>query len=121
MRKLSEIRGEDALCVLADIIEPASEFAEDSEFVRLVRNGDKIQAVKRVLKEHKKAILTIMAILEGADPTTYSPSMIELPARLLELMNDPELVMLFPSQQTVTSSGPAMETTEEAGNGSSLS
>jgi uncharacterized membrane protein YcjF (UPF0283 family) len=113
MRKLSEIKGEDAMDVLADLIEPIAEFSTDKEFIELIRKGDKIKAVSHAIKTHKKAVLTVMAILEGVNIEEYNPSLIRLPALLLEVFNDPELVELFPSAETVTSSGSATEITEE--------
>ena len=112
MRKLSEIKGEDALDILADLLEPLSEFSQDKVFIAYIRAGKKIPAIKYALKTHKKALLTVMALLEGENPDTYSPSITRLPVMVLELLNDPELVMLFPSEQTVTSSGSATESTE---------
>lgn len=114
MRKLSEIKGEDALDVLAELIEPLAEFAQDKLFVDLVRRKEYLKACPYAIRSHKKALLRALAILEGVDPAEYNPSLIELPARLLEFFNDPELVLLFPSEQTVTSSGSASESTEEA-------
>ena len=113
MRKLSEIKGENALDILADLIEPASEFGKDEEFIRLARKGDRIGAVKQAIKGHKRAVLTIMALLEGENPETYNPPILRLPAMLLELLNDPDVVALFTSGQTQTSSTSAMESTEE--------
>jgi hypothetical protein len=112
MRKLSEIKGEDALDILADLIEPVSEFSEDQIFVGYIRSGNRVEAVKRAIKGHKKAVIRIMALLEGEDPETYAPSLLRLPAMLIETLNDPELIALFPSEQTVTASGSATENTE---------
>ena len=116
MRKLSEIKGEDAFDVLAEILEPISVIATDEEFVSLVRNHNKIGAVKVLLKNHKKEALFVMAVLDEEDPETYAPSIVRLPSMILELFNDPELLSLFRSQGTVTSSGPATESTEETAN-----
>ena len=113
MRKLSEIKGEDAMDILADLIEPLAEFTQDQTFVDMVRKGDKIKAVSHAIKAHKKAVLTVMAVLEGEDPETYAPPLLRLPVMLLELFNDPELVALFPSAGTVTSSGSATVNTGE--------
>lgn len=112
MRKLSEIKGEDALDVLADLIEPLSEFATDKQFVELIREKKKMPAVQYALKSHKKALIRALAIIEGENPEEYNPSILKLPAMLIELFNDPELIMLFPSAESVTSSGSAMESTE---------
>lgn len=115
MRKLSDIKGEDALDILADLIEPAAQFAMDDQFVKLVQGDNNLAAVKYAIKSHKKEVLAIMAILEGEDPKNYTPPLLRLPVMLLELLNDPELISLFQLQGTVTSSGPAMESTEETG------
>ena len=112
MRKLSEIKGEDALDVLSDLIDPLYEFSTDQKFLSLIRKGDYKTAIQHVIKTHKKALLTALAVIEGENPDDYDPPLIRLPAMLVELFNDPELISLFPSQQTVTSSGSAMGNTE---------
>lgn len=112
MRKLSDIKGEDALDVLAELMEPLSEFATDQEFVRLIRSRKNMPAIQHALRTHKKALIRALAIIEGANPAEYNPSILRLPAMLIELFNDPELLALFPSVETVTSSGSAMENTE---------
>lgn len=113
MRKLSEIKGEDALDILAEIVEPFGLIATDENFVAAIRFGNKLDAVKIGLKDHKKEVLKVLALLEGEDPETYAPSIVRIPALVLELLNDPDLTSLFSSQDTVTSSGSATENTEE--------
>ena len=114
MRKLSEIKGEDALDVLADVLDPIMEISADEKFVAMCRgNGKKSEIVKHLLKTHKREVLEVMAILDGEDPQTYAPPIVKLPVMLLELFNDPDLISLFQSQDTVTSSGSATENTEE--------
>lgn len=113
MRKLSEIRGEDALDILADILEPVSEIFSDPDFEKHVRAKEKRQAVAVILKNHKKAILTLLAILEGVDPDEYNPSIVELPMLILQLLNDPDLVAVFYSAGQDGSSGSATENIEE--------
>lgn len=112
MRRLSDFRGEEALDVLADLIEPASEFMTDKELVLLLRDRSTIlTGAKLILKKHPKAILRIMARLEETDPETYNPSLIALPKLVVELFNDPELIDLFTSQgqtEAQTNSGSAM-------------
>ena len=112
MRKLSEITGEDAMDVLADLIEPLSEFTADETFVSLIRRGKHIPAIQYALKTHKKALIRALAIIEGENPDEYKPSILKLPAMLLEVFNDPELIALFPSVEPVTSSGSVTEITE---------
>lgn len=96
MRKLSEIKGEEALDVLAEIIEPAAEIFTDEAVKKALTEGkNKLEAVKVVLKNHKKAVIAVMAALEGVAVEEYQPPLLALPAMLLEVLNDPDLQKLF--------------------------
>ena len=115
MKKLSEVRGEQALDVLADILEPAAEIMTDENVVKLIRSGQKLLAIKAAIKDHKKAVLKILAILDGENPDKYNPPLVTLPLKLIELLNDPDVQMVFSSQgqnQEGNASGSAMESTE---------
>lgn len=112
--RLSDIKGEKALDVLADILEPLAEIAQDKEFTSNL-GKDTGKAIKHVLKEHKKAIITMLAIINEEDVETYEPSLLTLPALLLDIFNDPEVIRLFQSQVQITestSSGLATENTK---------
>ena len=63
MLKLSEIRGEAALDVLADIMEPAVEIMTDAEVKTLFRQKKKVEAIALMIKNHKRATIAIMAAL----------------------------------------------------------
>lgn len=93
--KLSDLKGEAALDALADMIEPASEIMTDTKFVQFIREGNKLKAVQYAIKNHKKAIIAIMAASEGASPDEYEINLVSLPKKLLEVFNDPEIVDLF--------------------------
>ena len=95
--KLSELKGEKALDVLAEIIEPAVEIMQDKRVVKAAKAGKTVEIVKVACKGHKKAIIKILAVLDDADPDTYEVSVLTLPAKILELLNDPEIQMLFTS------------------------
>jgi hypothetical protein len=112
--KLSDIKGEKALDVLADLLEPAAEIMGDKEVEAAYNSGQVLKAVKVAIKNHKKAVLNVLAITEGEDPETYQPNVFSLPAKLLEILNDPEIMGLFSwqGQTEKTSSGSATENTE---------
>ena len=95
MRKLSEIKGEEALDVLAEIIEPAAQIFTDENVKEALKSGSRIKAAKIILKDHKKAILTLMAALEETPVEEYKPTLLALPALIIEILNDPELNSLF--------------------------
>lgn len=114
MRKLSEIEGDDALDILADLIDPVCEIVVDQDVVTAFTSGDRMRAIKLGLKKHKKAVTTIIALLNEKDPATYRPSLLTLPAMLMELLEDEALMGLFSSQSQTekTSFGDATENTE---------
>lgn len=115
--KLSEIKGEKALEVVADLIDPITLILADNEFIELYKsNKPKILVVKKLLKTHQKETLTILALLNDEDPETYKPSIVELPKMLLDIFNDEELKSLFTLQTQKMEgefSGSATESTEE--------
>lgn len=116
MKKLRDFKGEEALDVLADILEPSAEIMTDKEVAFLARAGNRLGAVKLAIKNHKKAVIKILAILEGEDPLTYEPLLLTIPLKLLELFNDPDVVQVFTLQGQETeqeSSGSAMANTTE--------
>lgn len=112
--KLSEIKGDRAFDALADIIEPVSTIMTDQEVLDTYRGAPKMELVKLLLKKHRKAITEIMAILDGVPVEEYEVSVVSLPVKLLEILNDPELAKVFQSpEQTKTSFGSVTGNTEE--------
>lgn len=115
--KLSDYHGEEALDLFADLIEPASEIMADKDFVSFARSGQTMKAIKTAIKNHKKALIEVLARLDGADPEDYSVNLFSLPLKALEIMNDEGIRDLFTSQgqrKTNEPSGSAMENTEGA-------
>lgn len=114
--KLSDYKGEEALDVLADLIEPASEIFSDKRVVQAFQNPkERLKAISAIIRDHKKALIAFLAALERKDPETYEVGVLTLPAKLLEILNDKELSQLFTLQgQTggAKSSGSALEKIE---------
>lgn len=96
--KLSEFENEKALDLIADIIEPISEISTDTEFVSHIRNGEKLSAVKVLLKNHKKSVLYILAILNNEEPNKYKANILTMTKSVLELLNDEDLMTVFQMQ-----------------------
>ena len=115
--RLSDIKGEQALDVLADIIEPVAKILADENLKKVKeQNVPIIKVVPYLLKNHKRSIIEILAILDGKtyDEYVQEVSIVALPTRIIELLNDPMLVEVFQSQAQTesTSFGPAMVNTE---------
>ena len=113
--KLSEYQGEAALDILADLIEPAGEIMSDKEIGEVFKKN-RFAAIGLAIKNHKKAVMQIMATMDGVPVEEYKCNVFTLPVKILELLNDSELIRLFTYQgQTgdANSSGSASENIEE--------
>ena len=96
--KLSEIKGEKALDIIADLIDPITNLVQDKKFKATVDKGNQKEVVKFILREHPKDILTVLALVNEEDPATFQPSLVQLPKMVLDLMSDPDIMSLFKSQ-----------------------
>ena len=113
--KLSEYQGEAALDLLADMIEPAGEIMSDKEIGEVLKEN-RFKAIGLAIKNHKRSVMQIMATMDGVPVEEYKCNVFTLPVKILELLNDPDIVQLFTYQgQTgdAKSSGSASENTEE--------
>lgn len=126
--KLSDIKGERTLDVIADIIDPIANIAEDEEASALFRK-EKLpkgmtkktfllqrarKAVPALLKGHKGDIIAILSAIEGTTKEEYTASLnlVKLTKDAIELISDEAFMTLFISAQSGDSSGSAQESTE---------
>lgn len=118
--KLSEIKGERALDVLADLIEPAALIMADPK-IKAYSESKKplVGLIGQLIKGHKKEVLKILAVLEGEKPEVYEQkvNVFSLPAKLLDILNDPELKNLFTLQGQTTDSESSGSATASIGAG----
>lgn len=96
MRKLSEIKGEEALDVLAEILVPIVEIWEDEE-VRKGYETNVAKAVSVAIKKHRNAIIGIFASLDGKEyeEELECINLVSLPADIINLLNEPAIKDLF--------------------------
>lgn len=114
--KLSDIKNEQAMEVLADLIDPVMRITANNDFESAMKSGNLLGAVKVALKNNSKDVIEILARLDGIEVDKYECSIVTLPARLIELLNEKEILDFFgyASQQTEKeSSGSATENIEE--------
>lgn len=126
--RLSDIKNERTLDVVAAIIGPVSRIAMDADAVQSIRpqklkKGENKRdvvaarasnAVSVLLTKHRDDVVSILAALEGVTNEEYivSLNLVKLGHDLFELLTDEEFVTLFPSAQSKKiSSGSALETT----------
>ncbi len=118
--KLSDYKGDEALDLLADIIEPFTYIFADKEIQALAKKrAAPIKYVSPALKNHKEEVYTILARINQVPVEEYKKNMsiVEVPMQLMSLFTTPEIRSLFTSQsQTIStseaSSGSATESTE---------
>lgn len=114
--KLSDIKGDRVLDVIADIIDPIANMAQDKDvaamferkavpegmdardfFAKRMRKGMRV-----LLKGHKADIIAVMAAIEGVTPGQYAASL-DLPKLLtdvMELVTDDAFLDFLPSSGT---------------------
>ena len=114
MSKL-DVKGEEALEVFADLLDPLSAILSDAEVKKAYRTSSILKTIQCAIKTHKKEVITCLAIIDGEDPETYKPGVFTLPVKVLQLLNAPEFADLFTLQGQKTqfaSSGSAMADTQ---------
>lgn len=126
--RLSDIKGERTLEVIADIIDPIANIAEDEEASSLFKR-EKLpegmtakkfllqrarKAAPALLKGHKSDIIAILSAIEGTSPEAYAGALnlVKLIKDTVDLLTDEAFGALFISAQTGDSSGSAPENTE---------
>lgn len=126
--KLSDVKGERTLEVVADLIDPICNIAQDENAAALFRREKLpegvtakdflLQRVKKsapkLLKDHKSDIVAILATIEGVPSAEYEKglNLVKLFSDFVDLMTDEAFTELFISAQRETSSGSAPENTE---------
>jgi hypothetical protein len=128
--KLSDIRGDRVFDVIADIIDPIANIAEDEKAATMFQR-EKLpegmtvkqfamqrarKALPALLKGHKADIIAILAAIEGVSADAYKGALnlVKLTRDTVELLTDDAFTALFLSAQSENSSGSAQENTEEA-------
>ena len=126
--KLSDIQGERVFDVIADIIDPIANIAEDDAASALFKR-EKLpecmtakefmmqrarKALPALLKGHKGDIIAILASIEGVSAESYNGALnlVKLMRDATELLTDDAFGALFLSAQSGKSSGSAQENTE---------
>ena len=110
--KLSDIKGREAIELLADILEPVMRIFADKDIAEAWEsNVTRVEMARLILKNHPDEVVTILkAMNDGEEPNVFT-----LPIKLIELMNDDEMKRLFTSRaqkEGAESSGSVMESTE---------
>lgn len=128
--RLSDIKGERAIEVIGELIDPIANIAEDKEASALFRREKlpegidaKAFVVSRLrkglpvlLKNHKGDIVSILAAIEGVTPAEYVATLDlkKVVKDLAELLTDEEFMAFFTSEQSEKSSGSVTANSEDS-------
>lgn len=127
--KLSQIRGERVFDVIADIIHPIANIAEDEQAAAFFKREKPPEgvtpkaflmnrvrtALPALLKGHKGDMIAILAAIEGTSPEAYAENldMVKLAGDFADLITDEGFQGLFISARSGNGSGSARESTGE--------
>lgn len=130
--KLSDVKGDRVIDVIADVIEPISNIARDKAVIEMLRNeaNDKGEVknpsmlhiatkLPKVLKHHKSDVIAILAAVNGVTAKDYAAelTMMKLVKDVYDLLTDRSFSDFFKSAQLSgdeNASGSAPENTTEA-------
>ena len=111
--KLSDYKNEEAIEVLADLLDPVSKIITDKEVESAMKAKLPVALIaKKALKKQKDAVIEMVAALHRSTPEEYEFTIPSLLRDLLDILNDPEVVGLFTLPDTEASSGSVTATTE---------
>ena len=126
--RLSDIQGERVFDVIADIVDPIANIAEDDAASALFKREklpDGMTAKKFLLKRarkslpvllkgHKADIIAILSALEGVSAEEYAKTLnlVKLVKDCTDLLTDEVFMQLFISAQSENNSGSAQESIE---------
>lgn len=115
-RRLEDFKGDEAWDVIIELVDPIAEIATDEDVKKAITTDLK-SAAKAIVKNHKAAATTVLAVLSERDPeelrATINP--IDIMAGVLSILQDANVINLFLSQglKMETSSGSASVNTSE--------
>ena len=104
--KLAELKGERAIEVIADLIAPVVNIAQDQKNLKLFQNTKREgesdnelgarelkEKLPILLKTHKKDVLEILCVVNNKNPDDLS--MVDIIKGAVELVNDQDFMSLF--------------------------
>lgn len=122
MKKLSEFRDDEAMDVLAEILDPMVNMMKNKDFVLAMRGDrqkeirpNRVEAIKIAITDNRSDVVKIMAVLNETPVEEFHYNLLTLPQMMVEMLNDKELMGFFGYQSEKDSqipSGSATESTE---------
>lgn len=96
--KLSEFKDEEALDLIAELIEPASKIFSNTDLRDAVRGGkSRLEIAKIAVKSNKKEVFEILCLTSGVPMEEYHCTPVSILKQFMEMIDDEELLDFFSS------------------------
>lgn len=115
--RIETVTGEEAIDLLADLLDPITAIAQDEEIQKMSQTPHTpvLAIVKAILKRHKHEAVEILAAMDGIPAEEYKGTVFTIVKDLLALLSNPEIQSFFGlsgQKKAQKSSGSATENTE---------
>ena len=123
--KLSDIKGERTFEVIAAIVEPVANIAEDGDVAAALKARTKGEPAKQfaakmrsalplIVGKHRDDVVAILSAINGVKPEEYMEgcTLSSLIGDVYEILTDGEFLAFLSSQPTGDGSGTSSESTE---------
>lgn len=98
--KITEMRNEEALDLLCDILDPTSKIVQDKDLAKaIIDKKSKVECIKIAIKNNKKEIIEILARIKGVPVEKYDANLMQMMSEIFDVLNDKELLDFFTSQR----------------------
>lgn len=124
MKKLSEFKDDEAMDVLAEIIDPMVNMMKNKDFVLAIRGDrekkirpNRVEAIKIAITKNRSDVVKVMAVLNETPVEEFHYNLLTLPQMMVEMFNDKELMDFFgyrSEKDSETPFGSVTENTEES-------
>ena len=116
MKKLSDYKGDEAIELWADLLEPLTVILGDKELLAQVKDKAPLIIAKEILKSHKQEAVEILVRIDP-EPLDGMNILIRMMLLLADIGNNKEIMSFFGSAPQAMSEsesfGSAMESTED--------
>lgn len=97
IRQLSQFKDEEALDIIADILEIAVKICTNNDLIKAVKaNKNRAEIAKIIIKSNKAEVMQLLSVL--SDEEEYHCTGVSVISDVITLLNDKELMSFFTSQ-----------------------
>ena len=93
MKSISDFKNEEAIDLLADLVDPIHNIIQDQDIkIKIANKSTQKDAIKLVLKNHKESLLSIVALFEGVSREDLACTPISIVVDCMQILNDKDFL-----------------------------